>query len=82
MNTTRQIKNEVKRMRFGNVKYHSFKGRTYETLKFYTCKPTDQQLTDLNWYMFYNNLTGSAKRVITEKHPSGFLEILIKVQQC
>lgn len=79
MNILKMIKNEVRRMKFGNVKYHSFKGSSYDTVKFYTCKPTDQQLVDLNWYLYNNEITGSAKRVCTAKHPDGFLEIMYKV---
>ena len=78
MNAIRLIKAAVKQMGFGNVKYHEFKGRSSETLKFYTCSPTDQQLTEINWFMFDNDILGSAKRVRTDKHPEGFLEILIK----
>lgn len=78
MNKVRLIKKEVKRMGFGNVKYHTFKGRSNETLKFYTCTPRDTQITDLNWYMFNAGIMGSAKRIVTEKHPNGFLEILVR----
>jgi hypothetical protein len=78
MNTIRLIKTAVKRMGFGNVKYHSFIGRSYETLKFYTCSPNDHQLSDLNWYLYDNNIEGSAKLVKTIKHPYGFLEITIR----
>lgn len=78
MNIAKLIKNEVKRMGFGNVKYHSFKGRSYETLKFYTCSPNDQQVSDLNWFIYNSEVAGSAKRVYTTKHPEGFLEIMYK----
>ena len=78
MNTIRLIKTAVKQMGFGNVKYHSYTGRSYETLKFYTCRPNDQQLSDLNWYLYDNNIEGSAKLTNTIKHPDGFLEIIIK----
>lgn len=77
MNKIKLLKNFVKLQGFTNVKYHYFIGVNKETFKFYTCCPTDQQIIDINWYMNNTNTSGYAKRVITDKHPKGFLEILI-----
>lgn len=78
MNIVKSLKNQIKQMGFGNVKYHTFTNRTTETLKFYTCSPNDSHIADLNWYMYNNNIPGSAKRVITDKKPNGFLEVMIR----
>jgi hypothetical protein len=73
---TKSIKAEVKRMGY-NAKYHAFPGEKRDVLKFYTSNPNDEQIGLLNAYMASEFICGVAKRVHTDRHPLGFLEISI-----
>lgn len=73
-----KIKHKIKSMGHGNVKYHSFPGKNCITYKYYTCSPSDDDLREINWYVVTEHINASAKRVHTDKHPEGFLEIVVR----
>lgn len=75
--SARLIKEHIKTLGFRNVKYVSFRGDVIETLKFYLCTPNDEQIQSINQFMTSQFIKGYAKRIITERHAKGFIEILI-----
>lgn len=74
---SKTVKAMVLGVGFKPAKYHEFIGGKKDTYKFYACTPNNNHIALLNEIMARDYILGVAKRVCTDRHPNGFLEVVI-----